>query len=389
LPCRRCGRGSLNATRAVRLAGALLLGLVLYLYGATSEVAWLFLLAFWIAGFAVAAYLYARWNAGGLRARIEVAGVRPGPASPLAELPEPWLRAGPAQPVFEGDSLTVRLVLETTSGARGPARLRGRLGDSEVSAGAGLVPRSGWRRDVEVPAIRRGPIEAAGWRLEASDPLGLFRHLAPAGDSEVGLGLPLFASFRRPSAHRELEASLAAPRAGAGNELFGVRQYRPGDPLRRIHWRSSARRGELVVREYEPPGLRLLGIFCDPDPSTEAVADQVARIAASEAFDCLRDGGVVVLWAPGCEATSVREGRSLWALLEWLARYPDLPESDEEPPSVADAVSVAGSPEVLGDELYGVRRRGGEVRSWLVGVEGGEEGGEEVPTRCVGLAWPV
>ena len=98
---------------ALRLVGALLLGLVLDMYGATSEVAWLFLLAFWIASFSVAAYLYSRWNAGGLRARIEVAAVRPGPASPLAELPEPWLRAGPALPVFEGDSLTARLVLET------------------------------------------------------------------------------------------------------------------------------------------------------------------------------------------------------------------------------------------------------------------------------------
>jgi uncharacterized protein (DUF58 family) len=34
-------------------------------------------------------------------------------------------------------------------------------------------------------------------------------------------------------------------------DVRGVRPYRPGDPIRTIHWRSSARRGELVVREYD------------------------------------------------------------------------------------------------------------------------------------------
>jgi uncharacterized protein (DUF58 family) len=83
---------------------------------------------------------------------------------------------------------------------------------------------------------------------------------------------------------RELEASVTAPRSGSGNELFGVREYRPGDPLRRIHWRSSARHGELIVREYEPPGVQTVGILCDPDPPSREAADQVARLAASEAW---------------------------------------------------------------------------------------------------------
>src|SRR5438445_13416249 len=93
---------------------------------------------------------------------------------------------------------------------------------------------------------------------------------------------------------RELEASIAAPRAGSGTEMFGAREYRPGDPLRRIHWRSSARHGELIVREFEPPGVQTVGIFCDPSPPTAEAADQIARLAASEAWDCLRAGGRVV-----------------------------------------------------------------------------------------------
>src|SRR5260370_6478026 len=143
--------------------------------------------------------------------------------------------------------------------------------------------------------------------------------------------------------------------------MFGVREYRPGDPLRRIHWRSSARHGELIVREFEPPGVQTLGIFCDPSPPTPEAADQVARLAASEAWDCLRAGGRVVLWSPGAEPSRPDEARSLWALLEWLARYP-YPAEDVgvDPPPVGDAIAVtAGAhPGMVGHAASADVRRG-------------------------------
>ncbi|HEY5034881.1 MAG TPA: DUF58 domain-containing protein, partial [Candidatus Dormibacteraeota bacterium] len=209
---------------------------------------------------------------------------------------------------------------------------------------------------------------------------------------------------------RELEASVSAPRSGSGMELFGVREYRPGDPLRRIHWRSSARLGELVVREYEPPGVQTVGIFCDPHPPSREAADQVARLAASEAWDCIRGGGRVVLWAPGLEPSQPSEARSLWALLEWLARYPaptgganwtsppalvppalraGAPEESGEDtaPSVNDAVGVtAGDSTALIEALETVRQRGGRIRAWVVGEAELEI---EAPVQRVGTAWPL
>ena len=189
-------------------------------------------------------------------------------------------------------------------------------------------------------------------------------------------------------------------------ELFGVREYRAGDPLRRIHWRSSARLGELVVREYEPPGVQTVGVFCDPNPQTREVADQIARLAASEAWDCIRGGGRVVLWAPGFEPSLPSEARSLWALLEWLARYPQ-PEIDPtgEPPAVSDAVGVsAGANMPLIEALETVKQRGGRIRAWVVGdadiepgVGASDEGhvvsggvlGLDCPVQSVGTAWPL
>jgi uncharacterized protein (DUF58 family) len=238
-----------------------------------------------------------------------------------------------------------------------------------------------------VGPVARGPLDAQAWTLEASDPLGLFRKRRQTPDAEVAVALPKFMSLVATPRMQEVESSLSAPRSGSGTEVFGVREYRPGDPLRRIHWRSSARHGELIVREYEPPGVQTLGIFCDPDPASRDVADQVARIAASEAWDCIRGGGRVVLVAPGREPSRPEEARSLWALLEWLARYPGPRDEKGDAPAVTDAVGVFGSASHAVAELLGsVRLRGGSTRCWVVGDA--EPRVEGRLTR-VGTDWPI
>jgi len=348
----------------------------------------LFLLAYWIAALVVVAYLYARWNWSGLRAELGLGGAKPGPDSPIEALPEQLLRSGPLPaPVFEGDQACIELRLATTGGSRGPARLSGSIGGAEVRAATGLVPKSGWLERRTLGPLGRGAIVASNWVLESSDPLGFFRFRRRGANGEIGLVLPRFTSLTSTPQARELEASVSAPRSGSGTELFGVREYRPGDPLRRIHWRSSARLGELVVREYEPPGVQTIGIFCDPGPATRDIADQVARLAASEAWDCIRGGGRVVLWAPGMEPSLPSEARSLWALLEWLARYPGQASGQDTAPSVTDAVGVTGGPAVgLIEALETVQQRGGRIRAWVVGDAELEI---DAPIRRVGTAWPL
>ncbi len=371
-----------------RLAGALAVAAAVFYYGTTSEVAWLFLLAYWIAAMVVAAYVYASWNWRGLRADLGLGGATSGSDSPLEALPEQLLRSGPLpEPVFEGDQADIELRLTTTGGARGPARLSGSISGAEVGAATGLVPRSGWVERRTVGPLGRGAIVASNWVLESSDPLGFFRFRRKGANGEIGLVLPRFMSLSSVPLARELEASVSAPRAGSGTELFGVREYRPGDPLRRIHWRSSARLGELVVREYEPPGVQTLGIFCDPNPPTREIADQVARLAASEAWDCIRGGGRVLLWAPGLEPSKPSEARSLWALLEWLARYPAPASGEDMAPSVTDAVGVTGGGNaVLIEALETVKHRGGRIRAWVVGDAELEL---EAPIQRAGTVWPL
>ncbi len=213
----------------------------------------------------------------------------------------------------------------------------------------------------------RGAVGARGWRILTSDPLAFFRDARPVSDATVVLVLPRFKSLAGRIPPRELEAATAAPRAGSGNELFGIREYRPGDSLRRIHWRSSARHGQLVVREYEPPGMRTVSILVDPAPATVAVADQIARIAASEAWDCIREGGRVAL---GALTT-----RDIWEVLESLARYPDgdAVESSQR----RNAVVVTADPGLLDPAAR---------QNWLVGEA---QVREDVDFQRVGTAWPL
>src|SRR5262249_47039615 len=157
---------------------------------------------------------------------------------------------------------TVRLT--TSGGARGPAWVSGKAGGRDVRVGTGVVPKAGWTRVKVLSEVAGGPVGATSWAGATSDPLGFFLGRGTSPDSEGALVLPRFMWLAGRRQTRELEAATAAPRAGSGNELFGVREYRPGDSLRRIHWRSSARHGELVVREYEPPGLQTLTIMVDP-----------------------------------------------------------------------------------------------------------------------------
>jgi uncharacterized protein (DUF58 family) len=351
-----------------RTFGAAFLYLILLWYAATSEVQWLFLLALWLMALVLAAFVYAAWNRRGVTLRLTVRESRPGAGSPATELPDAVLRRSPFQaPLFEGDGIGLEIAFRAQRRPRGPVWAYGQVGGRRFSAGTGIVTKKGWSQLWRARAATRGVMLSTGWRLGTSDPFGFFQGFRKAADREVALVLPKFTSLAGRSEAHEVEASVAAPRAGSGNELFGIREYRPGDSLRRIHWRSSARHGELVVREYEPPGVQRLRILVDPKPSSTEVADQIARIAASEAWDCLRAGGRVDL--------GPLQTRDIWDVLEWLARYPNGP--GDTPELATPDIVVTANPELLEAHAR---------RNWLIGDALAQT---DVAFERVGTQWPI
>ena len=91
-----------------------------------------------------------------------------------------------------------------------------------------------------------------------------------------------------------------SPAAG-GESVRTVRPYVPGDPARLVHWPTSARRGELVVKEQEPPPAQGIALIVDLrgiDP--EGAASEAAGIGQAT----LAAGGVV--WLGTCEPDGPR-----------------------------------------------------------------------------------
>jgi uncharacterized protein (DUF58 family) len=114
-----------------------------------------------------------------------------------------------------------------------------------------------------------------------------------------------------------LDAAGAAQRTRQAEDLYGVRDYRPGDAASRIHWRSSARRAALVVREFERPVTRAATIVLDLDRRQSSERLDAAVRAAASVFALARDRGLDVILAGWGEARSER--RSWEDAMDWLA----------------------------------------------------------------------
>ncbi|MBU0484299.1 MAG: DUF58 domain-containing protein [Proteobacteria bacterium] len=119
-----------------------------------------------------------------------------------------------------------------------------------------LSPRSEVNRELHIPCAVRGEYMLGPLQVASAFPLGLARRQKTiAGHSPRILVYP--ATFPIPdipikpmsAKHREAGESLSI--AGGSEEFFGIREYRDGDSIRMVHWPSSARRNQLLVKEME------------------------------------------------------------------------------------------------------------------------------------------
>lgn len=209
-----------------------------------------------------------------------------------------WRRHGFVPPlrqdgprVFAGDR--VEVLLEMARRFRGSVRLDVQPGRAGVSPQPVLVDAAD-HLDVAFRAPGRGDIVITGLELQSRWPLGLLvaRRLV-----RLDLHLVSHPQYvlppREPGAGR-LEGTREAALHGAGQDFIGLREYRPGDSQRRIHWPTSARTGSLMVidtaRESARPARYHLGLH--PDSSPEAAELAVGVVASLMAGHVASGGGV-------------------------------------------------------------------------------------------------
>ncbi|GMU24183.1 MAG: hypothetical protein AMXMBFR13_42600 [Phycisphaerae bacterium] len=144
----------------------------------------------------------------------------------------------------------------------------------------GLGPGREERVDLTGRCLWRGRVELRGVRVLSRFPFGLFSCSVDVALPAELIVYPALGRFRRdPWRDRRLSDSPSSRNArqrGDHQEFYGVREYRPGDNLRWIHWRRSARTGQLVIRESTPVRLRQLVVLVDPWSADEPQSREVS-----------------------------------------------------------------------------------------------------------------
>lgn len=122
-------------------------------------------------------------------------------------------------------------------------------------------------------------------------------------------------------------------RRGDGVEFDAIREFRPGDRPRHVHWPTSARTGRLHVRttlaENDTEVLLLVDAYGDLPGADGGSLDRTVHAAASVAAWCARTGDRVAMRVLGADVTPVPAGagrRQLMRVLGTLART--VPDSD-------------------------------------------------------------
>ncbi|MCD9197344.1 DUF58 domain-containing protein [Aeromicrobium wangtongii] len=188
---------------------------------------------------------------------------------------------------------------------------------------SGLLPplggsRSGTARatfSYTLQGLQRGRHDIGPLQVDVQDPFGLVYRRHAFGSAEPLTVLPRrveLPPISPRSASDDGATRPAAHNAGVGEDDIIARSYLPGDALKRIHWKATAHRAELMVRQEEQQVTPRSAVVLDTEPTSQGTArDRKARwefspalewavvAAASITAHLVRAGYVVALQSSG------------------------------------------------------------------------------------------
>ena len=176
--------------------------------------------------------------------------------------------------------------------------------------------------------LRRGVLRFSGVTVACADPLGIFRSFSRVAAPQSVLILPKrypLPLIALPGQAKLQDGGVAlAANIGCSEEFVSLREYRHGDPLRHIHWRTWARMGTPIVKEFEDEFFvrhaLVLDTFTD-EPHNE-VFEEAVSVAASFACTVITQESLLDLLFVGNKSYCFTAGRSLGTadhMLEILA----------------------------------------------------------------------
>ena len=216
-----------------------------------------------------------------------------------------------AEPSPAVEGARVRLGVEVRRGSRVPvaaAAVRGslgRLGEYECRLRGHGRTLTG---TVDLGRLPRGRFRVSDARLELADVLGLETMSLPVVGAAAVLVHPRLVeleSLFSEAGRRGGDGRRLLLRRTAGFDFHAVREYEQGESLRRVHWPTTARRGQLMVKELDdaPRDAVVVVLDCDPSGAVGAPPDSSFDTAVRAAASILR-----VYAARGRRATLVATG---------------------------------------------------------------------------------
>ncbi len=204
----------------------------------------------------------------------------------------------------QGDRLNVEVVLRAQRSVSTfilEERIPPKLGRSVRVPVARLPAGSAVSHKYSVRCARRGVYEIGPLVAITGDPLGLTQSEHQVADKFELLVHPRIQEVSDRPLTRQFEDPPIRPPVSkpfpTGLEFYGMREYKPGDDLRRIVWRASARMGKLMVREAEQGITDHITIIVDTDRGSHSRDGEYSEsfetgvsAAASLAVRHLRDG---------------------------------------------------------------------------------------------------
>lgn len=192
-----------------------------------------------------------------------------------------------------------------------------------------LEPGATTEQAIRLTPNRRGVVCLHDLRVLLPDPFGLFQRCAHV-ESEPATLTVLPARHRVPrvelpgNARFQIGGESTSNAVGSSGEFVGLRDYRPGDPLRQIHWKSWARTGRPIVKELENTFFPRYGLVLDtfPDDRQDHPFEAAVSIAASFAATIDTRESLLDLMFIKDQAHAVTAGRGMArveTLLEVLA----------------------------------------------------------------------
>ncbi|HUR18031.1 MAG TPA: DUF58 domain-containing protein [Acidimicrobiales bacterium] len=191
---------------------------------------------------------------------------------------------------------------------------------------APLDPGEAAKAAYRLPTGKRGIYDLGPLTLELSDPFGLARRCVVAAPVTSLTVFPRVDPIDAPAPTRghDVFASANHPTAlaSSGEDFYALREYEVGDDLRRVHWKSSAKLDQLMIRQDEVPWQGRATVVLDLNPlaHTPDSLEVAVSAAASIVTACWRRRSVVRLVSTdGVDSGPGSAPSHLEAMLEHLA----------------------------------------------------------------------